>query len=284
MIHKTLCVKIGDKTASERIKYIAGIGDLLLSIMTIVLAVIFWHTLALYLTFTGLPYLPTPIEAFRAFLLSFVERDLWGHTIIDHCIASLERVGLGFAIAFVTAVPLGLIMGWFRSVRVAAYPIVEVLRYIPPIAWIPFSILLFRVTLFSSAFIVWIGAFFPILLNTIASTRNIGRAQLEVAVLMGAGRKDLMFKIVVPAALPGIITGVRVGLGVGWMCVIAAEFVGVPEGLGLGYYVWTMAAIGRYAEMVAGMLMIGIIGLLMNYAILFVERRILRWREEVAGY
>jgi len=210
-----------------------------------------------------------------------VKGDIFGVNLFEHAAASLIRVGVGFAIAIITAVPLGLLIGWNKKLSAATHPLIEIVRHIPPIAWIPFSIVFFGLGLFSSAFIVWLGAFFPILLNTASGVRNIGRAQIDVAITLGAKEKDLISKVVFPAILPEVITGMRVGLGVGWMCVIASEMIGLRKPVGLGFFVLEMQYLGRYLDMVAGMIMIGLVGLLLDYGLRFLEYRVLRWREEV---
>lgn len=212
-----------------------------------------------------------------------VKGDIFGVNLLEHAVASLIRVGVGFAVAIITAVPLGLLIGWNKKISAATHPLIEILRHIPPIAWIPFSIVFFGLGLFSSAFIVWLGAFFPILLNTASGVKNIGRAQIDVAITLGAKEKNLISKVVFPAILPEVITGMRVGLGVGWMCVIASEMIGLRKPVGLGFFVLEMQYLGRYSDMVAGMIMIGLVGLLLDYGLRFLEYRFLRWREEIGG-
>jgi ABC-type nitrate/sulfonate/bicarbonate transport system permease component len=210
-----------------------------------------------------------------------IRGDIFGVNLLEHAAASLIRVGVGFAIAIITAIPLGLLIGWNKKLSSITHPFIEMVRHIPPIAWIPFSIVFFGLGLFSSAFIVWLGAFFPILLSTASGVKNLGRAQVDVAITLGAKERDLIFKVVFPAILPEIITGMRVGLGVGWMCVIASEMIGLRKPVGLGFFVLEMQYLGRYLEMIAGMIMIGLVGLFLDYGLRFLENRILRWREEV---
>jgi len=210
-----------------------------------------------------------------------VKGDIFGVNLLEHAATSLIRVGVGFAVAMITAVSLGLLIGWNRKLSALFNPLIEIVRHIPPIAWIPFSIVFFGLGLFSSAFIVWLGAFFPILLNTASGVKNIGKAQIDVAITLGAREREIVSKVVFPAILPEIITGMRVGLGVGWMCVIASEMIGLRKPIGLGFFILEMQYLGRYLDMAAGMIMIGLVGLLLDYGLRFLEYKILRWREEV---
>ncbi|HUL61700.1 MAG TPA: ABC transporter permease, partial [Methanocella sp.] len=144
---------------------------------------------------------------------------------------SLLRVLLGFLVAAVVAIPVGVTMGWSRMASYVVDPVIEILRPIPPIAWIGLAILWFGLGINSAIFLVFIGAFFPILLNTISGVRNVDRKLIEVACTFGARDYDVLKKVVIPAALPTIYTGMRVGMGIGWMCVVAAEMINPQHGL-----------------------------------------------------
>jgi ABC-type nitrate/sulfonate/bicarbonate transport system permease component len=201
-----------------------------------------------------------------------------GSGLLGHCAASLRRVFGGVGIALALAIPLGLLMGRTARLRSLLHPFVELTRPIPPLAWVPLAILWFGIGDLSAVFIIFLGAFFPILLNTVAGVLAIEHGLVESAVILGASRRDLFLKVLAPGATPAIFTGVRIAIGVGWMTLVAAEFTGVKSGYGLGYMIMTARDIQRADQIVAGMLVIGLIGFAMDALIRVAERRLLRWR------
>ncbi len=230
--------------------------------------------------FTGLPYPHT--VAYTFLWLLFHPEPVLGKTLIQHAEASLWRVLTASFLAFVVAIPLGVIAGWKESVRELFMPIFEILRPIPPLAWIPLAYILFAAfpnpIQISQLFIVFIGAFFPCLVSVFDSARNTPSELIEMAKAFGADDKLILKSIVLPNSLQGISTGIRVGLGVGWMCIIAAEMV-ATSGVGLGYFIMVMYEVGgRVAYILAGIAMIGIIGYAMNFILLKLEGRLMPWR------
>jgi NitT/TauT family transport system permease protein len=188
---------------------------------------------------------------------------------------------LGFAFAILTAVPLGIAIGRYRVVNSILNPVVEAMRPIPPIAWIPLAILMFsRNLLGAQVFIIWVGAFFPILINTTTGVKRTEPVHIDVAKTFGAGEGQILRTIVIPSAGPEIFAGFRIGFGIGWMCLVAAEMIG--GGLGLGYLILIMWQVGRTGAVIVGMLMIGLIGFLFSYIFLFIEKRLLKWRQTVS--
>ncbi len=201
-----------------------------------------------------------------------------GHLLHDHIRYSLYRVAAGFGIAALTGIPLGLLMGWSSRLRGMVGPLIELLRPIPPLAWIPIAILWFGIGIKSAAFIIFLGAFFPVLLNTISGVVSINPLFLEAAKTLNASEKDIFLKVLLPGSIPSIFVGMRIGVGIGWMTLVAAEFTGVKAGYGLGYMIMTARDIQRPDEILAGMFVIGVIGLLINWGLRICESRIIRWR------
>ena len=191
--------------------------------------------------------------------------DLW---------ASLKREASAFVLA-ATAIPLGIAMGWWRPVYNQVNPIMEILRPIPPLAWIPLSILWFGLGDEQNEFIIFLGMFFPILVNTIVGVKNIDPNLVRAARSLGAPEHKVLARIVLKGALPQIITGIRVGLGVGWMALVAAELVGANSGL--GFLINDARSMLRTDTIMVGMLTIGIIGLLIDTAIKVLGQRLLPW-------
>jgi ABC-type nitrate/sulfonate/bicarbonate transport system permease component len=201
-----------------------------------------------------------------------------GHLLYYHVLYSLYRVALGFAFAALLGIPLGLLMGGSPRLRRIINPLIELIRPIPPLAWIPIAILWFGIGMKSAAFIIFLGVFFPILLNTVSGVVSINPIYFEVARTLNAKQKDIFFKVLLPGSIPSIFTGMRIGVGIGWMTLVAAEFTGVKSGYGLGYMIMTARDIQRPDEILAGMLIIGLIGVLINSALRLYESRIVRWQ------
>ena len=222
--------------------------------------------------------LPSPIEIFLGFRDLLVVGVPPGHYLYLHIIYSLLRVALGYAAASLLAIPLGLFMGWSPELLRMVRPLVEVVRPIPPLAWIPIAIVWFGIGVKSAAFIIFLGAFFPILLNTISGVTSINPILVEAARTLHAKEKHIFLKVLFPGAVPSIFVGMRIGIGVGWMTLVAAEFTGVREGYGLGYMIMTARDIQRPDEILAGMLVIGIIGLLIDVGLRATESKAIRWK------
>jgi len=177
--------------------------------------------------------------------------------------ASLLRVGLGFSLAVLIAVPLGLWLGWVKGAYSTLNPLFQILRPISPIAWIPIAILWFGVGDASPIYLIFISSVFPMIVQTTAGVHTIERRYLRAAQNFGVSRSRLFRQVVIPAVLPQIIVGMRIGLGVAWLVVVAAEMIALRSGL--GYLIIDSRNAGnRYDLVIAGMIIIGLIGLLLD--------------------
>lgn len=194
--------------------------------------------------------------------------------LIRHTRDSLKRELVAFLWA-ISAIPLGIAMGWWKSVNEQVDVLVEVLRPIPPLAWIPLSILWFGIGDTQNQFIIFLGMFFPILLNTIAGVKNIEPNLISAAQCLGANQRRILWRVVLRAALPSIVTGIRVGLGVGWMALVAAELVGANSGL--GFLINDARTVLRTDYVIVGMITIGIVGLVIDRCIRIVGRLLMPW-------
>ena len=184
-------------------------------------------------------------------------------TLVEHIRASLFRVGLGFGLAVAVALPLGLWMGWVPGTFATLNPIVQILRPISPIAWIPIAILWFGVGDASPIYLIFIASVFPMVVQTTSGVHAIERRYLRAAENFGVSRATLFQRVVIPAVLPQILIGMRIGLGVAWLVVVAAEMIALRSGL--GYLIIDARNAGnRYDLVVAGMVLIGLIGLLLD--------------------
>ncbi len=221
---------------------------------------------------------PSPVQVMTG-LKDLIELGMPpGHPLGYHIFYSLQRVFWGYAIAVLIGVPLGLVMGWSSKVRDFVEPLIEIIRPIPPLAWIPLAILWFGIGNKSAAFIIFLGAFFPILLNTVSGVLAIEPLLIEAALMLNANQRDIFFKVLIPGALPSVFTGKRLGIGIGWMTLVAAEFTGIKEGYGLGYMIMTARDIQRSDQILAGMLVIGAIGFCIDGCLRITERHLLKWR------
>jgi ABC-type nitrate/sulfonate/bicarbonate transport system permease component len=201
-----------------------------------------------------------------------------GNSLFLHCFESLLRVSSGFLLALVIAVPMGIVIGWFPLLRNMLTPVIETIRPIPPLAWIPLAILWFGIGFQSAAFIIFLGCFFPILLSTISGVLSVEKRLIEAAKTLGASEKNIFLQVLIPGATPSIFTGTRIGIGIGWMTLVAAEFTGVKSGYGLGYMIMVARDIQRPDFVIAGMATIGLLGYLLDVGVRGLEARILRWR------
>jgi NitT/TauT family transport system permease protein len=189
---------------------------------------------------------------------------------------SSMRVAQGFTLAAVIGIPLGLLIGWSRLVAQLFDPLVQSLRPIPITAWLPFSIALFGIRDMGSVFLIFLGGFYAIVVNTTQGARDVERNLVRAATMMGATRAQLLRRVVLPAAMPSIFTGMRIGLGISWTAVIVSEMVAVKSGL--GYVLWDAYYVGRMDIVLADMVSIGAMGYISDRLIVMLERRVLRWR------
>lgn len=192
-----------------------------------------------------------------------------------HMLLSLQRIFLGFAIASVVGVGLGLLLGRFRTARELVFPALEVLRPIPAIAWVPMSIMLWPTNEVSIVFITFLGAFFPVLLNTMQGVQAVDKVLIRAAQSLGVSQRALFFEVILPGALPHVFTGLALGMGVAWVSLIAAEMISGQ--FGIGYFTWEAYSLVRYSEIALGMIVIGVLGLLCSGLIRLVGRSLMPW-------
>ncbi|MES2671741.1 MAG: ABC transporter permease [Pseudomonadota bacterium] len=215
---------------------------------------------------------PTPWQVATGTVELVRDGTLWGHIG-----ASLARVGTGFGLAVLVGVPLGLWMGWVRGAYDTLNPLFQILRPISPIAWIPIAILWFGVGNASPIYLIFISSVFPMVLQTVAGVHTIEKRYLRAADNFGVSPRTLFMRVVIPATLPQIIVGMRIGLGVAWLVVVAAEMIALRSGL--GYLIMDSRNAGnRYDLVIAGMIIIGLIGLMLDGLMRLLEgARIVRW-------
>ncbi|MGB2825042.1 MAG: ABC transporter permease subunit, partial [Thermoplasmata archaeon] len=205
--------------------------------------IIFWHGFAWLLRYWDWDfqeYVPFPVDVFTVLVDSFVhEVPGMDMSMGVMAFASFKRVVIGFTLALVVAFPLGLLMASFRFVNYLGDPIIEMFRPIPPVAWIPVFLVMLSV-LWGPVAIVFLGAFFPILLNVMFGVKRTDQTLIDAAKTLGARKIDIFTKVVIPSTAPYLMTGVKVGLGISWRCIVAAEMLPVLSG-GVGNALWVSA-------------------------------------------
>ncbi|HKE95719.1 MAG TPA: ABC transporter permease [Povalibacter sp.] len=216
---------------------------------------------------------PTPWQVISGAAELAIDGTLW-----QHIGASLMRVGAGFLLAVIVAIPLGLWMGWVAGAYAMLNPLFQILRPISPIAWIPIAILWFGVGNTSPIFLIFISSVFPMIVQTTVGVHTIEKRYLRAAANFGVSRYTLFTQVVIPAVLPQVIVGMRIGLGVAWLVVVAAEMIALRSGL--GYMIMDSRNAGnRYDLVVAGMIIIGLIGLALDGFMRMLEGlKFVRWR------
>jgi len=252
---------------------------ILLNLILIVIVIALWELTA---RLVSSRYFPSFSDFAKAFIEIATKGDREGYTLWEHAGASVLRVLAGFSVAVAVGFPLGIILGLKPLIYDSSRSVLEPIRFIPPIAWIPLAIIL--LTGYSRyIFIIWLGAFFPILLNTIAAVKRTNPVLVDVAKTFGAKKTTTVSRVVVPSALPEVAAGMRIGLGVGWMCIIAAEMLPIGgESIGIGRLIWNYTELLRVDYILVGMVTIGLIGLFMNELFLQAEKRLFRWRQEIS--
>jgi NitT/TauT family transport system permease protein len=237
---------------------------LLLPAAVFAAVVLIWQ---LFIGGEGVADFPTPARVLGGFadLLRVPEGERIPR-LLSYSIASVFRVTWGFLLAAAVAIPLGLVMGWYTRWYRALNPLIQVLRPISPIAWIPIAILMLSNDDPRSIFLIFISTFFPIVVSTTAAVRNIPEVYIRSSANFGCRGWRLFKKVVLPAALPQILTGLRIAVGIAWLVVVAAEMIAVESGLGY-LIIDARNAGGRYDLIVAAMITIGLIGLVLDYLI-----------------
>lgn len=215
---------------------------------------------------SGTDLFPGPL-AVTAGIVELAQKGL----LLKYVVASLFRVTIGFSLALAVGIPVGLLLGWFDRAHAAFNPLIQVLRPISPIAWIPIAILWFGVTDAAPIYLIFLASVFPITVSAIAAVHELEPVYLRAARNFELSGLELFRRVVLPAALPQILTGVRIALGVAWLVVVAAEMIAVSSGLGF-LIIDARNAGKRYDLVVAGMVLIGAIGLLLDLLVRRLER------------
>jgi NitT/TauT family transport system permease protein len=249
-----------------------------LQLLSIAACIVLWHALSTQhanLGFVTFANVPSPLEVLHAALDLLTSPKLRLHLS-----ASLYRVVIGFSIAALLGIGLGLLIGRMAWIRLILLPPLEMLRPIPAVAWIPLAILMFPSSEASMISITFIGAFFPILLNTIHGVEHVDSRLLASARSLGTTQLRLFSEVILPSAAPTIVTGLSIGMGTCWFCLVTAEMISGQ--FGIGYYTWESYTVQNYANIIVGMLLIGGLGMGSSTLVRGIGRWLMPWHRTVS--
>jgi NitT/TauT family transport system permease protein len=243
--------------------------------------VVLWHAAVIS---TGTKLVPTPYMVgvmMVDFSFGGVYGDAFSGTVFTHLLASMERVYGGFLLAVAIGIPLGLMIGKIPLFQKLLDPTLSLLRPIPVTAWLPLSMVFFGLGPRSAVFLVFLGAFYPILLNTIFGVRSVDLRLFEAANMLGCDGARLFRQVVLPAALPSIFTGIRLGHGFAWILIVVGEMTGVPTGL--GSVIMDGRTLSRTDLVITGMIIIGVAGFICDRIIVALNNKVLAWSPQHRG-
>ncbi|ANL31821.1 nitrate/sulfonate ABC transporter permease protein (plasmid) [Rhizobium phaseoli] len=246
---------------------------------SIAICLLLWQmasTLRLDLGLVTFQNVPSPVDVFAA-ALGFLQSP----KLIAHVSSSLERVFAGYAIAAVVGIACGLIIGRSRKVGDFLLAPLELLRPIPAVAWIPLAVLMFPSSELSMIFITFTGALFPILLNTVHGVEGVDPRLIAAAKSLGSTRRAMLFEVILPGAAPSIVTGLAIGMGTSWFCLVTAEMISGQ--FGIGYYTWEAYTLQNYPEIIVGMAVIGVLGMGSSTLLRAVGNALIPWQKKEAA-
>jgi len=248
------------------------LSSVALRALSIILCLVFWqtasvHKWSLIVRFGSVPP-PTAVLGSAGQLVRSPK-------FVYHVRNSVLRVFAGFLIAATLAIALGLVIGRFRVAGAVLLTPLEVLRPIPAVAWIPLAILMFATAEESMVFITFIGAFFPILLSTIHGVESLDRRLIDASLTLGARPLAVFREVILPGALPSIVTGLSIGMGTSWFSLVTAEMISGQ--FGIGYYTWESYTLQKYPDIVLGMISIGVLGMASSFLVKAIGRRLMPW-------
>jgi NitT/TauT family transport system permease protein len=242
-------------------------------ILALVVALGLWHLAATakFSFIISFENVPSPLKVASALGELLSSSTFWIHIAV-----SVKRILIGFALACVTGIPIGILMGRSRFAEDLVLPYIEILRPIPAVAWIPLAILMWPTEESSIIFITFLGAFFPIVLNTIHGVEQTPEVLVRAAQSLGAGRAAIFWHVVLPGALPSVVTGLAIGMGVSWFSLLAGEIISGQYGI--GYFTWNSYTLVQYPQIIIGMLVIGLLGTASTAIVRRSAQPFLRWQ------
>lgn len=249
-------------------------GFFLLGLISIFAGVVLWHLATLYKFnyFINFENVPSPTKVWSAFITHLADQEFYIHITV-----SIRRILIGFGLATVFGILIGTLTGRSRIVRAMVLPYIEIIRPIPAVAWIPMAILMWPTEESSIIYITFLGALFPIILNTIHGVEQTPEVLVRAAKSLGASQLQIFWHVVLPSALPSISAGLAIGMGVSWFSLLAGEIISGQYGI--GYFTWNAYSLINYPDIVVGMLIIGGLGTLSTYLVRALMNPALRWQK-----
>ena len=243
-----------------------------ITVISLVIFILAWWAISIIAQTSAVP---TPLQTWNALVDLYLNGDrMTGISMWQYIFSSLETFIKGVILAFIISVPLGLILGYSKFLRDFSNPVIELLRPIAPIAWAPIFVLALGSSV-GAVMVVFVGVFFPLLTNVIFGVRKIDPNWIDAARTLGASQLQIFYKVMIPAATPYIMNGVKVGLGIGWMCIVAAELYRFNGDLpGIGFYLAQQAQNFNWPGAYAGLVIIGVLGLLTIGVADYLHRRL----------
>ncbi len=247
----------------------------LVGLLSLAAGMLIWHLMSINQVkfFISFENVPPPLVVLNALIQHAHDKTFYVHILV-----SMERIVLGFALATVIGIFLGVLMARSKVVRSMVVPYIEILRPIPAVAWIPLAILMWPTEESSIVYITFLGALFPIVLNTVHGVEQTPEVLVRAAQSLGASRVHIFWHVVMPAALPSIATGLAIGMGVSWFSLLAGEIISGQYGI--GYFTWNAYSLIKYPDIVVGMLMIGILGTLSTLFVRKITQPLLSWQRK----
>jgi NitT/TauT family transport system permease protein len=230
-------------------------------------------TLAALSGLTQPQFLPTPLAVIDRFV-ELTQQPFVGFTLQQHLLSSMGRFGMGFGLAVVIGIPLGLLMGWFRPLDAVVTPLFDALRFVAPIAWVPFAALWFGTGIGGPVLIIFSGAFPPCVINAYRGAKFVETRYIEAARTLGAGNLRIIAEVLLPASVPSIVAGLRVSAGLGWQSLVGAELIVASSGI--GYLMVKGQSNISTATVMSGMIAIGIVGVVIDIALRALQARVSR--------
>ncbi|MFT5082473.1 MAG: NitT/TauT family transport system permease protein, partial [Lentisphaeria bacterium] len=249
----------------------------LVGTLSVILGVVIWYFATEYKFnfFISFENVPSPLKVGGAFITQLNDSEFYIHILV-----SMRRILFAYSIAVVLGIGVGLIVGRSKFARAAVLPYIEIVRPIPAVAWIPLAILMWPTEESSIVYITFLGALFPIILNTVHGVEQTPEVLIRAALSLGAKRFQVFVHVVFPAALPSIAAGLAIGMGVSWFSLLAGEIISGQYGI--GYFTWNAYSLINYPDIIVGMLVIGGLGSLSTFLVRLIMTPALRWKKRVS--
>lgn len=265
----------GPGRRDSRLRPPSNAGRYAIRAIALAAAVLLWQLASAndWKLFVSFENVPTPVVVGGELLVQLADKEFYLHILY-----SMERIAIGYALAVGIGVLLGVLMGRYRLAEDIIIPYIEILRPIPAVAWIPLAILMLPSEQSSIVFITFLGALFPIVLNTVHGVEQTPEVLIRAARSLGASNASILWHVVLPGALPSIVAGLAIGMGISWFSLLAGEIISGQYGI--GYFTWAAYTLIEYPKIIIGMLAIGGLGTLSTLLVRKVCAPMLRWQSK----